>query len=134
MTKHTFTAILDTLAQVGTLKGNSFFDILTLSAYDNEIIAFKKDVEGKAYSKNVFLDSNVLGATPTINSVKVVLSMMANDVTGNATTMNVSSKGVAAGESMNPASLDNSTGCCNANNCIRAKRSYVYACRNICSR
>ena len=85
--------------RVTTLAGNSFFTVTGLTAGDFGYWQFVKDVEGRLYGV-VAIPKNVAG-TP---SAKVVLVTSANATTG-VTRLQVSTKAIADGESLNPASL-----------------------------
>ena len=85
--------------RVATLAGNSFFTVAGLTAGDFGYWQFVKDVEGRIYGV-VAIPKNV-AATP---NAKVVLVTSANATTG-VTRLQVSTKAIADGASLNPASL-----------------------------
>jgi hypothetical protein len=85
--------------RVATLAGNSFFTVTGLTALDLGHWVLVKDVEGRIYGV-VTIPKNVK-ATP---NAKIILSITANATSG-VTRLQVSTKAIADGQSMNPSSL-----------------------------
>jgi hypothetical protein len=89
--------------RVSSLGGNCFWTVAGLTDWDAGHWEFVKDVEGKLYGV-VAVPANLHG-TP---NAKIILLLAANATTG-VTRMQVGTKDVAGGESLNPASLVDET-------------------------
>lgn len=85
--------------RITTLAGNVYWSINALTAYDQGRWVFTKDVDGKLYGK-VRVPKNLAG-TP---NGKIVLVTEYNATSG-VSRWSVSTKAVADGASLNPASL-----------------------------
>lgn len=84
--------------RVSTLAGNAFFTVLALTDWDAGHWEFVKDVDGKAYG--------IVQVPPTyVSGGAVVLGYAANATSG-VTRLQVGTKAVAEGESMNPTLTD----------------------------
>ncbi len=83
--------------------GNAFFNVTGLTDWDAGFWEFVNDVDGKVFGV-VQVPSNIT-ASP---SAKIILSIGANATAG-VTRLNVGTKDVADGESMNPAALVDET-------------------------
>ena len=92
-----------------SLPGNAIITKTALMQYDKSHVQFKKDVDGKI-SGEVYLDPDVLGATPNISAVSLIIFLFANDTSGNVTRMNAEYKAIAdEGETLDPATLETGT-------------------------
>lgn len=89
--------------RVTSIAGNAFFTVEGLTAWDIGRWEFVKDFEGKIYGV-VAIPKNV-HATP---NAKIILSIGANATTGN-TQLQVRTKAIADGESMNPSAFTDET-------------------------
>ena len=88
-----------------SLPGNAIITKTVLTQYDKSHVQFKKDVDGKI-SGEVYMDPDILGATPNISAVNLIIFLFASDTSGNVTRMNAEYKSIAdEGETLDPATL-----------------------------
>lgn len=87
--------------RVSTLQGNSFFQVEGLTDWDAGHWEFLKDVEGKVYG--------LVTVPPDYDSAPVLALDIAANATSGVTRLQVGTKAVADGESMNPGALTDET-------------------------